>query len=132
MIQKDGNYTYDTKFRLFWSTKKETPIFDEPDRVNAIKTILSDIAKGFSVHNEVLVERIKVEPHFLWMIVSFSPVLAPAEVAEKLMTKSEKAWFDAYPETKSGATGDSLWNQNVFVSTLMTDEDIERLRAIRN
>lgn len=132
MIQKDGNYTYDTKFRLFWSTKKETPIFDKPGRVNTIKDILSDIAKGFSVHSEVIVERIKVEPHFLWMVVSFSPVFSPAEVAEKLMTNSEIAWFEAYPETKSGAIGYSLWNPNVFISTLMTDEDIERLKAIRS
>lgn len=131
MIQKDGHYTYDTKFRLFWSTKKETPVFDEPDRVNAIKNILSDAAKKFSVHNEVIVERMHVEPHVLWMVVSFSPVLSPAEVVKTLMTKSEKDWFNAYPETKSGATGDTLWNPNVFISTLMTDEDIERLRAIR-
>ncbi|GFH41262.1 IS200/IS605 family transposase [Pseudolactococcus insecticola] len=110
----ERGYVYNFHFHLVWVTKYRRSIFETPEQVLKMKTILYDIAKN----NEVKIENLEVMPDHVHMLISFKPKYAPTSIVKSFKGTSARLWFTAFPETKQKLWGGHLWSNSYFMSTL--------------
>ena len=126
---KDAVYTrryiYNFHYHLIWVTKYRHKTFVTDQLSEEMKQILSSIAKG----NNIVIEKMKVMPDHVHVLISFPPSKAPASAIKALKGRSAYIFLKRHPEIKqSQYWGGHLWSPSYYMSTLgnMSKEVVEK------
>lgn len=124
MLRKTRTNVYDFNFHLIWVTKYRKKIFNNPELVNDMKSILINIAKN----NNIEIQNLEVLPEHIHMLISFPPNKTPSSVVKSFKGASAREWFKKHPETKDLLWKGHLWSHSFYMSTLgsMSKETVER------
>lgn len=114
MLVRARTSVTDFNFHLVFVTKYRKAIFNTPDKQNALKQILIEIAK----HNDVQIQNMEVMPDHVHLLISFMPKYAASNIVKSFKGTSARMWFKQYPETKQMLWNGHLWSPSFFMSTI--------------
>ena len=125
----ERNYIYNFHFHLVWVTKYRNPAFTTPELASDMKKILLQLA----AEKEFAIKELEVMPDHVYMLLSFKPKYAPADIVKYLKGHSAKRFFQIHPEIRDHEFwGGHLWSHSYYMGTLgnMSREVVENY--IRN
>ncbi|MDM8333696.1 IS200/IS605 family transposase [Limosilactobacillus panis] len=118
-------YIYNFHFHLIWVTKYRHKTFITEKLINEVKEILRQTAQD----NQIIIEKMKVMPGHVHMLISFPPSKAATSAIKALKGRSAFIFLKRHPEIrKSRYWGGHLWSPSYYMSTLgnMSKEVVEK------
>ncbi len=114
MYTKTRTNVYRTTYHFVWVTKYRKAIFTTPERREALKEFLHQIAKN----NEITILESEIVNDHVHLVASFPPSKSISSVMKALKGASAREWFQQFPDTKKELWKGSLWSRSYFVSTV--------------
>lgn len=114
MLHKERTNVYDFNYHLVFVTKDCKQVFTTPGLQADLKNILINISKG----NDCTIEKMKVMPDHIHLLLSFKPKYAPSSMVKSFKGASAREWFKLHPETKQQLSDSHLWSPSFFISTI--------------
>lgn len=105
---------YDITYHIVFVTKYRKKIFDNDERKQKLKDILTKLSKG---NNSKILELEIVDDH-VHMVISIPPKIAVSDVVKSFKGTSAREWFKLYPEDKLRLYKAHLWSPSFFVRTV--------------
>ena len=105
---------YDITYHIVFVTKYRKKIFDNDERKQKLKDILTKLSKG---NNSRIFELEIVDDH-VHMVISIPPKIAISDIVKSFKGTSAREWFKLYPEDKLRLYKGHLWSPSFFVRTV--------------
>ena len=108
-------YIYNFHYHLIWVTKYCNKTFVTEQLSNEMKSILQLVADD----NDIVIEKMKVMPDHVHVLISFPPSKAPTSAIKALKGRSAFIFLRRHPEIRqSQYWGGHLWSPSYYMSTL--------------
>ena len=105
---------YDITYRIVFVTKYRKKIFDNDERKQELKDILTKLSQG---NNSEIIE-MEIIDDYVHMVISIPPKIAVSDVVKSFKGTSAREWFKLYPEDKLKLYKGHLWSPSFFVRTV--------------
>ena len=105
---------YDITYHIVFVTKYRKKIFDNDERKQKLKNILTKLSKG----NNSKILKLEIVDDHVHMVISIPPKIAISDIVKSFKGTSAREWFKLYPEDKLKLYKGHLWSPSFFVRTV--------------
>ena len=121
-MRKGSHTVYDNQYHVVWVTKYRYKVLK-----GSIAYRLREIIRQICEKNKIIIIRGNIRNDHVHMLISCSPVIAPAKIVQYIKGRSSRMLQEEFPELKRKYWGQHLWAVGYFCRTVGTvTEDIVR------
>lgn len=113
-LRRSRHNVYQIHYHFVTPIKYRRGIFDKPERIHALRTII----KGIEERYDIWLEQVGVDKNHVHWLVSAAPKYAPKEIIQMLKSITAREMFQRCPDLRELLWGGELWTDGYFVATV--------------
>jgi putative transposase len=113
-VRKANHCGYKIRYHMVFCIKYRKKILIDPDRINYIKFICSEIGERYCFDFDA----IGTDGDHVHIFIGAAPKYAPSKVMQILKSITAREFFKRFPEIKKQLWGGEFWSDGGYVGTV--------------